>query len=536
MVPVVLLLSLLFLVWSSDAARARRRDWSLGDWIGTVAIVLGAIFLISAIGSHKSIEWRSVTQLYKHRVIVQGNWAAGALAIGLGVVPVVAGLAALARAPGEEPSRRLRVFRCVATASIVAFGLYTAMKSAYLSTQFATRVEERNLIYIAPLLLVGTAIVLERRRVNPVALAAAALYTLYLVGYAIYHAVGSPYEMGVQLYSDSLGLAVAQQANRYLYLTPSEVRWVLLAILAGGTAILAAPRLLRGRERLVTGLTMGLAALILAWNVTGEIAAAAGTVSISRSFGDTLRRPFTWVDDATGRRSTLYMGASEQDQDPEWMLEFWNRSITRVSSLDGTVGGPGPAGGPNLVRDGTLLWGETASRYDFAVEDWPCVDLAGKTVAVHSFRAGGQLKLWHLVSLTQPNRLRSECSGVYPDGWTGASDSAYFRFSGPAGWLRITYSRLNASGPTGVSPVHFLLGRLVIDEHHEPILGRVTTQADGTIDSGQTKVQWLRVPAGPFALHFVVDSKFVPADIDPSSTDGRVLGAQVLYGFVRNRR
>jgi hypothetical protein len=217
------------------------------------------------------------------------------------------------------------------------------------------------------------------------------------------------------------------------------------------------------------------------------------------------------------------------------MLEFWNRSITQVSSLDGSVGGPGPAGGPNLARNGTLLWGTAPSTFAYAVEDWPCVDFAGPTVASHQFYAGGRLNTWNLVRLTQPNRLHSDCTGVYPDGWTGANDSAYFRFSGPAGWLRIVYSRRDWSGPSDPSPVHFLLGRLVINANHQPILGRLTRQANGTIDSRQTKVEWLRVPAGPFAVHFVVDNKFVPAQLDPTTGDRRLLGAEVSYGFVRRR-
>ena len=533
-IPIVLVLALLFVGWSSRSARERRRAWSLGDWIGTVVLVLGAIFVISGLASHQSVEWYAVTTLYKHRIIVQGNWAVGALAVGVGVIPLVAGLAALARAPGEEPSRNLRMFRCVALAAFIGFGVYTAMKAAYLSTEFATRVEERNLIYVTPLLFVGTALVLERRRVNVYALLAAAAYALYLVGYALYHAVGSPYEMGVQLYSDALGLAILQQANRYLYVTPTTARFALIALLACGTAVVIAVAIVRGRARLVTGLTVALAVAVLGWTLTGEIGAAAGTVSIGRSFGQTLRPPFTWVDDATGRRPTVYLGAGEQDQNPEWLLEFWNRSISRVSSLDGTVEGPGPAGGPNLAHRGALLWGTEPSRYEFGVEDWPCVDLAGKTIATHFFRAGGRLRVWHLVDLALPNRLRAECTGIYPDGWTGAGDSAYFRFAGPAGRLRIVYSRRDWSGRTGPSPVHFLLGKLVVNANHEPILGRVTRQVDSTIDSQQTKVESIRVPAGPFAVHVVVDNKFVPHDADPSSTDTRTLGAEVSYSFVRN--
>ena len=87
----------------------------------------------------------------------------GALTIGLGVLPVVAGLAALWRAPGEPRSRALSSFRSVAAAAIVCFGMYTAVKSTYVSTVFGTYTYERNLIYLAPLLFTGTALWLEHR-------------------------------------------------------------------------------------------------------------------------------------------------------------------------------------------------------------------------------------------------------------------------------------------------------------------------------------------------------------------------------------
>src|SRR2546427_10055803 len=143
----------------------------------------------------------------------------------MGVRPFVGGLAALAPVRGEARSREVRMFRSVAAAGIIGFGLYTGIKAAYLQSVFATRVEERNLIYIAPLLFVGTALVLDRRRVNLVALAAAAAYGFYLV-------VGTPFQMGVQLYSDALGLSILQQANRYYEWTPVTAQWLLIGILA----------------------------------------------------------------------------------------------------------------------------------------------------------------------------------------------------------------------------------------------------------------------------------------------------------------
>ena len=536
-VPVVAALALLFAAWSSEPVRRRRQAWSPMDYVGAAVLVLGAIFFLSGVASHQSAEWFATTTYYKHRAFTMGGWAAGALAIGTGVVPMLAGLAALVRAPGEEPSRNVRMFRCVSLAGLIAFGLYTAMKAAYLSTQFATRVEERNLIYVAPLLFVGTALVLERRRVHTAALALAGVFAFYLVAYASYHSVGSPYEMGVQLYSDSLGFAILQQANRYLFLSIDQARLLLVAVFFLGLLLLRAPalRVFQGRERLLGAVTAGLAAAIVAWNLTGEIGAAAGNVSISRTQANTLGRPFTWVDDATGRRPTLYLGAGEIDQNPEWMLEFWNRSIRRVSSLDGTVQGPGPAGGPNLALSGELEWGTTPSRYDFAVEDQPCVQLAGATRATHRYRAGGRLQTWRLVELSQPNRLVAECTGLYPDGWSGAHDSQYFRFSqGRGRWLKVVVSRLEWNGPSDPSPVHVIVGRLVVDANAYPIRGRILSQFDGTIDTGQTRTFWVKAPADRFAVQVVVDKKFVPQEVDPEHySDGRQLGAQVSYTLVK---
>jgi len=541
MLPVALVFALMFVAWSSDRARARRRSWSLGDWIGALTLAFGAIFLVSGIASHHVWEWQVVTRAYKHRLIVEGNWAAGSLAIGIGMIPLVAGLASLVRAPGEEPDRALRMFRCAALGGLVAFGLYTAIKAAYLSTVFATRVEERNLIYVAPLLFVGTAVVLERRRVNLAALVAAAAYVAYLAGYAVYHAVGSPYEMGVRLYSDALGFAIAQQANLQLFWTPSTVRLVLVLVLAGGLAALLAPRFLRDRTGLAGAISAALAVAIVAWNLTGEIAAAAGTNQYASREVPALGRPFSWVDDVTGGRPTLYLGQGVSDQTSEWLLEFWNRSITGVSSLDGTIKGPGPAGGPNITADGTVYWSgaptDLGLQYDYAVEDYPCVDFAGTEVADHVYRTGDTVKSWRLIRLTQPNRLLAECTGISPDGWTGPGESNYFRFGGGrGGWLRVVVSRRDWGGPTPPSPYQVLVGPLQINSNQEPQLIHVTAERNGSIASTKTQVVWLRAPADRFAARVVVDSKFVPCQVEPQvSSDCRALGAEVSYRFFARR-
>jgi hypothetical protein len=529
-VTISLFLAAGFMAWSSPTLRRWRSDWSVGDWVGAVVLLVGALFLISGFASHHSQEWYSTTTYYKHRMFSLGLWATGAFAIGIGVIPLIAGVASLWRLPGERSTRELRSYRSVALAGILSVGFYTFMKAAYLSTIFATRVEERNIIYIAPLLFVGTALVLERRRVNPFALAAATALAMWVL-------VTTPYQMGVQLYSDALGLAILQQANRFLLWTPFFAQWLMLAIAAIGAAALLGLRYIPDRGR-AAALAVGiLGVFVVGWNLTGEIAAAAGTNSISRESAATLGKPYDWVDQIAHRQPTLYLGQGVADQNGEWLMEFWNRSIVAVGSLDGTIHGPGPAGGPNIAADGTTYWTldpkNPGKEYAYAVEEWPCVDFAGTLAAKHDYRAGGKFGggRWRLIKLTQPNRLRAECTGISPDGWTGSS-SGYDRFSNSGkGHIVVTVSRANG-GPTTPTPIHILIGSLAVDANHQPQLGHVIREKTDTIASPQTKTFTLPTPASRFSVRVVVDQLFVPHDLNPSDGDVRQLGAVVTYRFV----
>jgi hypothetical protein len=529
-VPILFVIGVFFMWWSSERQRVRRRSWSWSDWLAAVALWAGAIIVISGFASRYYQEWYDVTAYNwtKYRAFAYGDWAVGALVTGLGAIPIVVGLASLVAPRGEVRRLEQRVFRCVATAAIIGFGLYTAMKASYESQFFETRVWERDLIYIAPLLFVGTALVLDRRRVNWFALAAASAYVLYLV-------LGTPLQLGVQLVSDALGFAIVQGANRYYAWTAADARTLLLVVFCVGVAIVVAATLPRVRRGVALALTGVLAVGILAWNVTGEIAAASGSVSISRDFGRILRHPFSWVDDATGRKPTIYLGQGVVDQRPEWLLEFWNRSITTVSSLDATIGGPGPAGAPNITATGQLYWtpdpAQPGKVFDYAVEDWPCVDFAGKLAARHEYAVGATPKFWRLIRLTKPNRLLATCSGIYPDGWSGPNDSTYFRYSGShPGWLRIRLSRQNWPA----SPVEIQLGHIA-EQERSPVMGTVVRQKRVVIRGAKVTTVWLRVPARGFAVHVLVEKKFVPRELNPNVGDPRTLGALVDYRFFTTR-
>jgi hypothetical protein len=338
--------------------------------------------------------------------------------------------------------------------------------------------------------------------------------------------------MGVQLYSDALGFSILQQANRYYELTPATAQWLLIGILVIGVGLLVAATVTRRSGMLVTGVAAALGLALLAWNVTGEVAAASGNVSISRELEKTLRHPFTWVDQVAKRKPTLYLAQGVADPNPEWELEFWNRSIVTVNSLDATLGGPGPSGTPNTTADGRVYWSidptNPGAVYDYAVEDWPCVDFAGHVAAVHFYRGGSaNLKEWRLVQLTKPNRLRAQCSGLYADGWSGPNDSSYFRFvASKPGWLRIRISRQNWPS----TPVHVQLAAITT-KYREPALGKIFYDKKTEAKRLRTNVIWVRTPSTRFGARVVIVNKFVPRDIDPRIGDARTLGAQVDYRY-----
>ena len=221
-IPAIFALAGAFLAWRSPYLTQWRRSWNARDWVGFVVLLVGVAVIVSAVLGHESLEWNYTTRLYKGRMLDYGLNAAGALTIGLGVLPVVATLALLWRVPGERPTRELRVFRSLLLASIVGFGLYTAVKATYVSITFGTYTYERNLIYLAPLLFAGTAVWLERRRLHPVALAASAAFVLILV-------LTTPYEMGVDSSYNAPGLAILQSANRYLQVDPTGAKIGLVA-------------------------------------------------------------------------------------------------------------------------------------------------------------------------------------------------------------------------------------------------------------------------------------------------------------------
>ena len=200
--------------------------WSVGDWVGVRRPRRSAaIIVFSAVVGAFSQTWLISTGYYRHRMIVYGLWAGGAFTIGVGLLPVISPRGARASAGRAVDARAARVRRSRRPPPLLAFGLYTAVKAAYLSTVFSTVVEERNLIYLAPLLFVATGLALQRGRLKLVGAGRAR------AGFVLYVILTTPYQLDLWPYADALGFAIVQMANRDLAFDDGDVKLLLVVVL-----------------------------------------------------------------------------------------------------------------------------------------------------------------------------------------------------------------------------------------------------------------------------------------------------------------
>lgn len=504
--------------------RGRRwvASWRAGDWLGAVVLASGAIVLFSGLMGYLSESWIVATGHYRQRMVEYGLWAAGALAIGLGLLPVLVSLAGLVRPRGEDPSPELRAFRAVLLAACVGFGLYTAVKASYLSTVFATRIEERNLIYLAPLLFVGTALWMERPRISPLPLAGAVALCAYLVA-------TTPLALDTVPYADAPGLSIAQMANRNLAFDEGAVRAALAVALALALGLTVAARLL-ARSPAARGVAALAAGLVLAWNLAGEVSAAKYGGDAGRLILRNFPRPTSWLDALTGGRPALYLGQNVDSGTAlgVWLTEFWNPSLQKVWSLDGTAPGPGPILTPDLAAADGRLYPDPEVRYVVAERG---IDVDGAVVA-RPPRSGR----WTVYRLRGPLRLAHSRTGIYPDGWMGA-ESAYNRYATPGnrpGFVAVELSRAAWRGPDKPGRVTVSVGPLVKGADKQPHLGRATAVRRLFLHSGMARRLVIPAPAPPFRVEVRVSPTFSPADY-PGSSDRRRLGAQVGFRFLTER-
>ena len=486
--------------------RALVGSWSRGEKVGAAVLCVGVVIWLGAYATHHSFEWQ-IGGHYHDRLFTYGLWAIGAFVIGTGVLPAFASLVWLFGAKFRLPDER--VLGALLIGTVVAFGMYTAVKASYISTNFAIRVEERNLIYMAPVVFAAAArwLVFGRTRVVATALAAGAV--AYLLD-------TTPYELSDRFYSDAPGLSILHWFNRQpFYFTATDLERLLFAILIAIVLFALARRRLR---RLGPAVTATLAILVIAWNVVGEIESAGGSNAFSKSFRGVLPTPPDWIDRETGRARAIFIGEALGGSSAFWSLEFWNQSIAEVWSVDATAPGPGPTRTPNFFDTS----GAVAPQLPI---DWvvagPGVDPVGRLAET----AAG-LRLFHV---PHPIRLADAEGGVTPDGWMSTS-AWYYHFApyGPRrGTAVVTLSRTAACGNVPPSKITIRVSGLRIDADGQPVAARLEQVRRLTLRSNPCQAVPVRIPV---RTPFRVDVSAV-GTFQPSQFDQRQLSAQLAFGF-----
>jgi hypothetical protein len=522
----VLALGLLWIGWQSGPVRRWRAEWSRWDWVGAVTLAIGFAVAFSAFVGHRSRSWRETTGYWKERILEHASWATGALAIGIGVLPLLIGIAALARPKDEPRDPATRAFVTTSVAALIVFVWYAGIKGAFVSTVFSTLIVERNVIYLCPVLFAAGALALARGVGRGWAIAIGALATLWVV-------TATPTQLQYPYY-EAHGLAILAFANRELGWSEGRIESSLVLVVALSLAVVVALRLVHFGSTAFRAIAVCSAAVVVAWSLTTQVYAAEGERTLSDQIAGNLPKPYDWVDDATGGESVVVIGQQITDPTGIWLTEFFNRSVRKMWSLDGSAIRVGsPVLTPDLgSTDGTLA-PSPETRYALALNG---VELQAPIVA----RRGAD-RLYRIDGA--PLKLTAAVTGVQSDGWmAGSSDdpvarASYTRYDvsrdGP-GFALVRLSRVEwCPSPGRRTPARATVrvGPVAIGEDKQPAIGEVTAEQAVTVRDCRTVGIALPAPSVPWRAEITIEPTFVPNEVDPASSDRRRLGAVVFAGF-----
>jgi hypothetical protein len=491
-----------------------RARWSVVDHAGAAVLAVGVLIVLNQLVSSRSPEYAVVTQAFKHRMWSLGFQAGSALSIGIGVLPAMAGLASL-WLPSRRTDSAWRAFAAFTASAILMVGAYTGIKAAYLSTVFATRVEERNMIYLGPLLIIGCAVYFTSRRIwLPGILVTAGFVTWLVTAY------------GYQLdypYFEAPGYGIAVMANRSWHWDQPTIRaWMYVACAAFAVVSLL-PWIRRVPLRAWQGAAASAALVAAAWSLTGEITSARGSNASANALVAHLPKPLDWIDVAANREPVTFFGENIGDANGVWLMEFWNKSIVHDWTLDATAPRPDPTLTPDVKTPDGRMHPDPGTDY---VLTQGGVEVQGTTV---DSRPGLVLR-----RITHPWRLQTALSGRAGDGWIG-SDALYARLGPgrPQGTVAVSASRsgfCNQSAPK--AHVTIKVGEVALNSQFKPVLGKVLVTRRRVLANCATWVE--KIPARPpFVVTVHVTPLVRPSDYGTS--DARELGAVVDWKFTPDR-
>jgi hypothetical protein len=508
-----LVLDALVAAWSEES-RLRELGRRLRAFapMGVALLVLALAYVVYALVWYGGL-WDT---LGGYRTVVELDYSlwegirwtvfhAGELVFAVGFLPAAAFLLLTGgwMRPSAQPAER--AFVCVTAAAL----LWIVPQAGFFASRYAERIEERNMFYVEPLLLLALVAWVacgapRRPRWTAVAVAIPAAFLTAIPLERLFN---------VPILGDTFGLIPLLRISALVEGGTDAAR-VLLALGAVAAALLFV--LVPRRLAFVTISAVAVFLGMSAWSVAGTVRVQANATRL-----ETQTRNADWIDDAVGSDAAVpFILTADLMANPHllWQTEFWNRSVGDVYGLDATDPTSLPVVPTTADSRGRIVRAPggrpLAPRYVVAQ---PGLNIVGEKVA-----AAGRLVLYRVPA---PLRLESRLNGVYGDGWSG-SNATYTRFSQRPGTVRVEVGRAGWSGPDVPGRVTITVER--IDS------GRRVSNARWVVHSRSKRTFRLKAPAAAFRVNVQVQPTFSPAAY--GFGDPRQLGAQVAFVFEQRSR
>jgi hypothetical protein len=421
-----------------------------------------------------------------------------ALALTTWVLPFAAAVVVLASA--RHLDRQLRVL-AAATASL---GFWLVLEVGVFASRYSFRLEERNLFYLTPLLVIALLAWIERGQPRPPrATVAGAVVAVALVG-----AVPFASLLNENSQSDTPSL------QPWWYLASSWTGRTTVALVAALTALALAAAFLWLPARYAPWLPALVGAgFLLTWLPLE--AWPNGFPQASVHFYDAgVAAGTSWIDRTVGTNANVAVLWSGGSAVRIWQDEFWNRSVRRVYGLDGAeLPGNMPQREVTAQRSSSTLVDARGRPID---ADYVLADTRSPVIGQRV--AADPDHLLALYRVEKPARLALRITGWYDDSWTGPE---------------VTWTREQCSG-----------GRLRFDVRSDPglfahtlqrvTIGGTTPQRPPLVIHPTGEPRVVTLPLQPRGGTCVVDLKISPARIPANYPqlhiqDNRLLGVHVDY-------
>jgi glycosyltransferase involved in cell wall biosynthesis len=400
----------LVLIWIERGRPQRLRAFApLYGIVGAAALAVVVVEVARGRSPAAILGNYSVTSNGGYRLWPAIEWIAlhvAELDLAVFVLPFAAFIVLVANA--RHLDRRLRVY----SAATVSLSVWLVLEVGLFASRYSQRIEERNLFYLMPLLVIALLAWIERGQpLPPRASVAAAGVSAALPG-----AIPFAHLFNITAQSDTIGL----QPWWFLGNTWTGRHGVGMVVVAVAIG-LAACFLWLPRRYAAALPALVAAGFLLTWLPVELWTHSFPRLASSAYAQGSGKKDKSWIDDAVGRNAKVGVVFAGGNNLAVLENEFWNRSVDRVYGLGARLPGDMPEIQTHVDQATGELSGIT-ERYVLAPAS---VQLVGDRIAADPAK---QLVLYRVA---QPTRVTTRVVGLYP---TTPGVEAWSR--GHVSWIR----------------------------------------------------------------------------------------------------